>query len=155
MRNFLIKPFFFGPRQITASSRFGNMNCTLMTPRFSLTHTGSQPSAVTWIVSSSTPIIFGIDGPQMSVSIRPTVEEGFDAKPCESIVLNVLFPTPPLPLRTRILCCTEARRAVMMGMSGSGPFGAEAHIAWLGQPAQLSALPAWRDSGPGQCSAQH
>jgi hypothetical protein len=42
----------------------------------------------------------------------------------------------------------------MMGMSGSGPLGAEAHIAWLGQPAQESAWPAVRDSGPGQCSAR-
>jgi hypothetical protein len=39
-----------------------------------------------------------------------------------------------------------------MEMSGSGPLGAEAHIAWLGQPAQESAWPAVRDSGPGQCS---
>jgi hypothetical protein len=43
-------------------------------------------------------------------------------------------------------------RAVMAGMSGSGPLGAEAHIAWFGQPAQESAFPAVSDSGPGQCS---
>ena len=42
----------------------------------------------------------------------------------------------------------------MRGMSGSGPLGAEAHIFWLGQPAQLSAEPACSDSGPGQCSVQ-
>jgi hypothetical protein len=40
----------------------------------------------------------------------------------------------------------------MRGMSGSGPLGAEAHICWLGHPAQESAWPAERDSGPGQCS---
>jgi hypothetical protein len=40
----------------------------------------------------------------------------------------------------------------MRGMSGSGPFGAEAHICWFGHPSQASALPAWSDSGPGQCS---
>lgn len=40
----------------------------------------------------------------------------------------------------------------MRGISGSGPLGAEAQIAWLGQPAQESALPAASDSGPGQCS---
>jgi len=40
----------------------------------------------------------------------------------------------------------------MAGMSGSGPLGAEAHIAWLGHPAQESACPADSDSGPGQCS---
>jgi hypothetical protein len=44
-------------------------------------------------------------------------------------VLNVDLPTPPLPDKTRILCLTEERRAVMRGMSGSGPLGAEAHIA--------------------------
>lgn len=43
-------------------------------------------------------------------------------------------------------------RAVIAGISGSGPFGAEAHIAWFGHPAQESAFPAVSDSGPGQCS---
>ena len=70
-------------------------------------------------------------------------------------MLKVDFPTPPLPESTRILCLTEASRAVMRGMSGSGPLGAEAHIAWLGHPAQESALPAVADSGPGQCSVNH
>ena len=46
-------------------------------------------------------------------------------------------------------------RSVIRGMSGSGPFGADAHIAWLGHPAQLSARPAFSDSGPGQCSAEY
>jgi len=40
----------------------------------------------------------------------------------------------------------------MAGMSGSGPLGADAQMAWLGQPAQESAFPAASDSGPGQCS---
>jgi len=40
----------------------------------------------------------------------------------------------------------------MSGRSGSGPFGAEAQICWLGQPAQEAAVPACWDSGPGQCS---
>ena len=78
-------------------------------------------------------------GPQMSVSMSPTVDDGFDAKPCDRPTLKVDFPTPPLPERTRILCFTEERRAVMMGMSGSGPLGAEAHIDWLGHPAHESA----------------
>lgn len=30
----------------------------------------------------------------------------------------------------------------MRGMSGSGPFGAEAQMVWFGQPAQASDLPA-------------
>jgi len=66
--------------------------------------------------------------------------------------VKVDFPTPPLPERIRTLCLMPARRAVMRGISGSGPLGAEAHIAWLGQPAQESAFPAASDSGPGQCS---
>ena len=45
-----------------------------------------------------------------------------------------------------------ARREVMSGMSGSGPFGAEAQIFWLGQDWQASPEPALEDSGPGQCS---
>jgi len=40
----------------------------------------------------------------------------------------------------------------MVEISGSGPLGAEAHIAWLGHPAQESDFPAVSDSGPGQCS---
>ena len=93
-------------------------------------------------------------GPQMSVSMSPTVCAGFEAKPCESMVLKVDLPTPPLPERTRILCETDERREVMSGMSGSGPFGAEAQIFWFGQPAQESAVPACWDSGPGQCSVE-
>lgn len=64
----------------------------------------------------------------------------------------MLFPTPPLPDNIKILCLIPARRAVITGISGSGPLGAEAHIAWLGQPSQESAFPAASDSGPGQCS---
>ena len=41
---------------------------------------------------------------------------------------------------------------MIKGISGSGPFGAVAQIAWFGHPAQESALPACWDSGPGQCS---
>ena len=123
-----------------------------MTPRLSETQTGLQPALLTWIVSVSTPIILGIEGPQMSVSIMPTVESGFAAKACESNDENVDLPTPPFPDNTSILCRMPARRDVMRGMSGSGPFGAEAHIDWFGQPWQASPCPACSDSGPGQCS---
>ncbi len=41
---------------------------------------------------------------------------------------------------------------MIRGMSGSGPFGVEAQMLWLGQPAQASPWPASLDSGPGQCS---
>lgn len=77
---------------------------------------------------------------------------GFVAKAYASNDVNVLFPTPPLPDKIRTLCLMPDRRAVITGMSGSGPLGAEAHIAWFGQPAQESAFPAVSDSGPGQCS---
>lgn len=71
------------------------------------------------------------------------------------MVVKVDLPTPPLPDKTRILWRTEDRRAVMIEMSGSGPFGAEAHMAWLGQPAQAEDWPAVCDSGPGQCSSNY
>jgi len=82
----------------------------------------------------------------------PTVLSGFVANACASKDVKVLLPTPPLPERIRILCLIPERRAVIAGMSGSGPLGAEAQMAWLGQPAQESACPAEADSGPGQCS---
>lgn len=66
--------------------------------------------------------------------------------------MNVDLPTPPFPERINSLCFVGASRAVMIEISGSGPLGAEAHIAWLGQPAHESDFPADSDSGPGQCS---
>ncbi len=66
--------------------------------------------------------------------------------------MKVDLPTPPLPLRMRILCLMEERRVVMRGMSGSGPLGVEAQMLWLGQPVQAESLPARLEEGPGQCS---
>lgn len=63
---------------------------------------------------------------------------GSEAKACASMVVKVDLPTPPLPLSMRILCLMLERRDVMMGISGSGPFGAEAQMDWLGQLAQAS-----------------
>ena len=74
------------------------------------------------------------------------------AKAWASMVVKVDLPTPPLPLRIRILCFMEERRVVMRGMSGSGPLGVEAQMVWLGQLAQAEPAPARLDSGPGQCS---
>ncbi|EZG03341.1 hypothetical protein H106_06825 [Trichophyton rubrum CBS 735.88] len=147
-----MSPFFLGPRQMTASSRLGSINWMLMTAKLSDTQTGFQPSALTWIVSASTSIILGMEGPQMSASMMPTVDCGFEANACASRAEKVDLPTPPLPESTRILCLIDASRAVMSGMSGSGPLGAEAHIAWFGHPAQASPFPACDDVGPGQCS---
>ena len=64
--------------------------------------------------------------------------------------MKVDLPTPPLPLRIRILWWMEERREVMRGRSGSGPLGVEAQIVWLGQEAQAEPAPARLDSGPGQ-----
>lgn len=45
---------------------------------------------------------------------------------------------------------TPERRSAMAARSGSGPLGAVAHAAWLGQPAHASALPALSLPVPGQ-----
>lgn len=65
----------------------------------------------------------------MSVSMIPTVESGLAANACDSSDEKVDLPTPPFPERTNILCFILASRSVMRGMSGSGPLGADAHIA--------------------------
>jgi hypothetical protein len=39
---------------------------------------------------------------------------------------------------------------VKQSIPGSGPFGAVAHICWLGHPAHAAALPADSASVPGQ-----
>lgn len=68
--------------------------------------------------------------------------------------VNVLFPTPPLPLSTRIFRLTDVIRSLINGSAGSGPLGFEdAQISWLAQPAQASDLPACSDSGP--CANKH
>ena len=100
----------------------------LMTLKLSATQTGLQPSELMWMDSVSTPSIFGMLGPQMSVSIIPTVVVGEREKAWARRVVNVDLPTPPLPLRIRILWVMRERRVVMRGMSGSGPLGVEAHI---------------------------
>ena len=91
----------------------------------------------------------------MSVSMIPTTLAGLEANAWASMVVKVDFPTPPLPERMSILCLMPESRALMRGISGSGPFGADSQIVWLGHPAQASPLPARLDSGPGQCSFSH
>lgn len=148
----------------------------LMTASVSDAHTGSHPEAVVcsvWSTEVSPKSMRGMLGPQRSVSMMPTVGGvsssssysstasfplaaflflGSDEKACANNALNVLFPTPPLPLKTMTLCFTPLNRSVISGISGSGPFGAVAHIFWFGQPTQASPFPACSDSGPGQCS---
>ncbi len=43
-----------------------------MTPRLSSTYTGDQPALLWWISSPSSPSIFGMLGPHMSISRSPT-----------------------------------------------------------------------------------
>ncbi len=98
---------------------------------------------------TSTPIILGWLGPQMSMSSSPTWQS-IPASPMASCAENVLFPTPPLPLSTRILCLTQARRSAICAMAGSGLAASpEAHSCWFGQPAHADAFPALCDAVPG------
>lgn len=77
----------------------------------------------------------------MSISITPTWMSSSAARANARAAVNVDLPTPPFPLRTRILCLIPERRAWRSGRSGSGPLGRLAHIDWFGQPLQLSAMP--------------
>jgi hypothetical protein len=67
-----MRPFFLGPRQMTASSGSGSMKPMDITPRLPSTYTGDQPAALWWISSPSRPSILGMEGPQMSMSSSPT-----------------------------------------------------------------------------------
>ena len=72
VRNCLIRPFFFGPRQMTALSCCGSINPIDMTPRPSVTHTGDHPDEL-WCTSRPVrPSMRGTLGPQMSTSRSPT-----------------------------------------------------------------------------------
>lgn len=62
--------------------------------------------------------------------------------------VNVLFPTPPFPLRTNIFLCTPDSLSLIKGRSGSGPLGPSAQTDWLGHPSHASVLPASVDSVP-------
>lgn len=64
------------------------------------------------------------------------------------MALTVLFPTPPFPLNTNTLCLTSFNLSLTASRSGSGPFGAVAHVSWFGHPAHPGAEPAERDSVP-------
>jgi hypothetical protein len=52
------------------------------------------------MVSDSTPMIFGIEGPVRSRSRMPTYESGLCANAWARRPVSVLLPTPPFPLRT-------------------------------------------------------
>ena len=54
-----------------------------------MTHTGDQPELLMCIVSFSAPIILGMEGPQISVSMIPMVLSGFRANAWASRLVNV------------------------------------------------------------------
>lgn len=63
--------------------------------------------------------------------------------------VNVDFPTPPFPDRTRIFRLTPDIRSVTKGRAGSGPRACpDAHISWLAHPAHASDFPASSESVP-------
>lgn len=73
------------------------------------------------------------------------------AKPRDIREVIVLFPTPPLPERMRILFFTEDNLSFTRAFPGSSCFVApDAHILWFGQPAHAETLPALSLSVPGQ-----
>mmetsp|Transcript_15044 Transcript_15044/g.38482 ORF Transcript_15044/g.38482 Transcript_15044/m.38482 type:complete len:284 (+) Transcript_15044:430-1281(+) len=174
-KNCLISPVFLGPLQITASSRLGSINATLITPRFSFTYTGCHPAPDCVTVCPSRPSMVGAEGPQMSTSRRPTSgRERSSSRSAEEVpgagavrgeerekaswAARVDLPTPPLPDRTRILCLMFLPiRCSMRAMSGStggaSPFARAVEeseqAAWLGQPAQAEDCPAASLSVPG------
>ena len=78
----------------------------------------------------------------------------WDASAKASCAEKVLFPTPPFPDSTRILCLMPFMRSSMATRSGSGPLGAEAQAAWLGHPSQAAAWPACSAPVPGQSALQ-
>ena len=152
----MIKPFFLGPRQITASSRFGSMNPIDITARFSSTYTGDHPELLLCTSASASPHIVGTDGPQMSTSSSPTSFPR-PASPNANCAANVLFPTPPLPLSTSIFRRTPRRRAATRVASASAPSRAlaaspDAHAARLGHPAHDASRPARALAVPGHAS---
>mmetsp|Transcript_15787 Transcript_15787/g.51751 ORF Transcript_15787/g.51751 Transcript_15787/m.51751 type:complete len:240 (-) Transcript_15787:95-814(-) len=126
--NCLMRAFFRGPRQTTASSLFGSMKPIDITPRLSCTYTGDHPAPLWCTSSPSRPSILGIDGPHMSTSSNPT-SLSLPARASDSCAATVLLPTPPFPDNTSTLCLTPANRCATASSSGSGPFGAVEHVA--------------------------
>ena len=88
--------------------------------------------------------------PRPPAPARPPTSRPRAARANASCAEKVLLPTPPLPDSTSTMCLMGARRAAMAARSGSGPLGAVAHAAWLGQPAHAASLPARSLCVPGQ-----
>lgn len=104
----LIRPSFFGPRHTTGSSRFGNIKPIDMTARLSSRQTGVQPVLLLCTSLPSNPSMRGTDGPQRSMSNKPTSTVVSYASARASYVDTVDFPTPPLPESTSTTFLTPA-----------------------------------------------
>ena len=71
-----------------------------------------------------------------------------------SCALNVLLPTPPLPLRTITVCLMLCIRLPISSISGSATAPRRARQnSLLGQPWHALASPAFSACVPGQCGA--
>ena len=104
--NCWIAPNFIGPLQITGLSGSSIRNAMDMTLMPSGPMAGKICPSSTCNSASSNPIIFGMLGPVMSISIMPTdipLRARVSASPAETVDL----PTPPLPERTMILCLMD------------------------------------------------
>ena len=148
-KNCWIRPFFLGPRQMTASFWLLIKKPIDMTARSPL-YTGDQPWALWWTSWPTIPNIVGILGPHISTSIRPT--SYFWESKTASWVATVLLPTPPFPESTTILCFIPASLSAMIFMAGFYWTAPEAQVAWLGQPEHADSLPACSELAPGQFS---
>lgn len=73
-----------------------------MTTRFGCARMGCIPVGVIWTCASSIPSIFGMVGPWISISRRPTFWF-FLANVTARFAEMVLFPTPPFPLRINMM----------------------------------------------------
>jgi hypothetical protein len=62
----------------------------------------------------------------------------------------VLFPTPPFPDSTSILCFIERSLSAIASIAGLTLTSPDAHCDWLGQPWHADCLPASWEAGPGQ-----
>jgi len=60
--------------------------------------------------SFSTPSALGTLGPQISISSKATRNCELRANARANITATVVLPTPPLPLKTRIICLTDDKR---------------------------------------------
>lgn len=96
------------------------------------------------------PNILGIEGPQISISINPT-SNPFLANIKAIYEETVLFPTPPLPENTNILCFISAIFFSIFSKLGSFYYiFPDEQACYIGHPSQLLALPAYSDFTPGQ-----